>query len=606
MKQHLTLKNLHGEKQQFYYRLLLVGLLIILFIALLIARLIYLQIDKNKLYTALSQKNQLSVLPIPPTRGLIYDRNGVVLAENIPTFNLEIIPEKISHLEATIDALQPLIEISEDDKQRFYRQLEQRRRFDKVPLRMKLSEEEVARFYVNQHRFSGVMINTQLIRHYPQGENNVDVLGYVGRINRYDYDYLNNPNYLATPYVGKIGIEKHYEKVLHGTVGYQQVEADANGRVIRTLKQKLAVPGKNLYLTIDSRLQTAARNALQSYRGAIVAIDPNNGDILALASNPSYDPNLFVQGMSQKTFDQLQYDKQQPLFNRALRGQYALASTIKPFLALMALEQGITTPQKKLHDRGAFKLKNDQHLYRDWKRGGHGWINLSQAITVSCNTYFYDLAVKLGIDNINTILRNFAFGQTTGIDVDEELPGLIPTPEWKYAYHGRHWYTGDTILSGIGQGYILTTPLQLSVATMGLANRGQLYKPHLLKQTEDANGTLHDINIASLPPIQIASAHWNIVINAMQNVIESPQGTGFRFGHTPYSVAAKTGTAQLENSGDKTSSERITDNSIFIAFAPVEKPRIAIAVVIENNSAAPTIARALFDSFFQLDRKSNT
>lgn len=595
MTKHLTIKNHHYEKKRFYTRLVFVGILIGILTAILIIRLIYLQIDKNKLYTALSEKNQLSVLPIEPRRGLIYDRNGILIADNIPIFNLSITPEKIFNMEKTIKNLQLYIDITEEDKKRFYQQVEQRRRFDKIPLRYKLTEEEVARFYVNQYQFPGVSVETQFIRSYPFSELDVDVLGYVGRINRYDYRYLHDPNYLATQYVGKIGIEKNYEDILHGAAGYQQVETDVNGRIVRTVKHHSATPGANLYLTIDNHLQKAAHEALLPYRGAVVAINPNNGEVLVLASNPHYDPNLFVQGMSQEKYQELQNDKQQPLFNRALRGQYAMASTIKPFLALGALELGITTAEHKINDTGIFKLNNSQHKYRDWKRGGHGWVDLSRAIMVSCNTYFYELALHLGINNMNKILRQFGFGSASGIDVNEELPGLIPTPEWKLGYHGKRWYVGDTVLSGIGQGFILTTPLQLAVATTGIANQGIIYKPHLLKQIE-TNETSSDPE--TLSEITIQPENWKIVIDAMKNVIGNPSGTGFRFGRTKYTIAGKTGTAQLERKSEN-AEVRHKDNSIFIAFAPIENPKIAIAVVVESSPDAPRVARQVLDAFFE-------
>ncbi len=598
-------KNPVTEKAVFRQRTVITIIIIFSLFLLITAKLLHLQVIKYHQYQTLSKRNQLNLIAIPPTRGLIYDRNGILLAGNTPIFTLELIPERVNNLNKTLHQLTALIpSIDDDDVKSFYRSLKQHRRFEAVPLKFKLSEKEVALFSVNQYQFPGVTVSAGLMRNYPLGDLTAHLLGFVGRINANELATIDTSNYAATNFIGKVGIEKFYEHDLHGVVGYQQVEIDASGRIIRSLKRTPAVSGQSIYLTIDSQLQKAAVEALGEHQGSVVAVDPNNGEVLALVSTPSYNPNAFVKGISQKDYNKLAQSKHQPLYNRAIRGQYPLGSTIKPFLAVGALDKNIVTPNERVYDRGWFKLPNVNHLYRDWKKTGHGWVSLKRAITISCDTYFYELANMMGIRRIDAILNEFGFGFLTGIDMGEELPGLIPTPEWKRVVKKTPWYTGDTIISGIGQGFMLTTPLQLANATAKLAGRGRHFKPHLLKSMQ--KGEVFDVVKLkeSYPLLLNQKNNWDIVFSAMEDVIRAKHGTGFRFGRNPpYRIAAKTGTAQVYSIKQNTVydeniiPEHLRDHSLFIAFAPVDKPKIAVAVVVENSPIAGNVARKVIDQY---------
>lgn len=598
-------KNPAVEKSVFKQRTVVTVIIIFSLFLLITAKLIHLQVIKYHQYQTLSKKNQLNLIAIPPSRGLIFDRNGVLLAGNMPIFTLKIVPERVRNLNETLKELTELIpSIDEDELNAFQRSLKQHRRFEAVPLKFKLSEEEVALFAVNQYRFPGVSVSADLMRHYPLGDTTAHLLGFVGRINTRELASIDTSNYAATNFIGKVGIEKFYEQDLHGQVGYQQVEMDASGRIVRALKRTPANSGQSIYLTIDSQLQKTAVDALGEHQGSVVAIDPNNGEVLALVSTPSYNPNAFVKGISQKDYDKLATSKHQPLYNRALRGQYPLGSTIKPFLAIGALDKKIITPKERVYDRGWFKLPNVNHYYRDWKKTGHGWVDLTRALTISCDTYFYELANMLGIRRIDAILNEFGFGFMTGIDMGEELPGLIPTPEWKRAVKKTPWYTGDTIISGIGQGFMLTTPLQLANATAKLAGRGRHFKPHLLKSMKKGDDENVSKLIESYPLLLNQPNNWDIVFGAMEDVIRAKHGTGFRFGRNPpYRIAAKTGTAQVYSIKQNTVyneniiPEHLRDHSLFIAFAPVKKPKIAVAVVVENSPIAGNVARKVIDQY---------
>jgi penicillin-binding protein 2 len=597
-------KNHTAEKALFQRRLWVAASIIVLLILTLIGRLLFLQILEHKRYTTLSNANQFTLLPIAPPRGLIYDRHGVLLAANNPVFNLALTPNKVKNISATIVDLQTVLTISNDDLAYFYKQLKQNGRFNPIILKAKLSADEMARFYVNQYRFSGVHIDAELVRYYPQGDNFVSALGYVGRINLDELKKVNPQNYLGTNYIGKLGIEKFYENELHGTVGYQQVETDANGQIVRVLQRKPPISGHDLHLSLDSTLQIAAANALNGERGAVVAIEPKTGRVLALVSAPGYDPNPFVFGISANDYTQLRDSPDHPLYNRSIRGQYPLASTIKPFSAIAALYYNAVTPDWTIPDPGYYTLPNGSHTYRDWKRGGHGLVSLGKAITVSCDTYFYQVAGILGITRLGNMLKTFGYGEKTGLDVGEELPGLVPTPEWKLKTKGQPWYLGDTIVAGIGQGYLLTTPLQMAHAVAGIATRGQLYRPSMVDYQILANGDKMMMQSVALPPIQLSADNWNLIIAAMQNVVLS--GTArYSFGIPPYTIAAKTGTGQVFSTfgrgtdKSKAMPKHLQDNSSFIAFAPIDNPKIALAVVIENgNHAAPAITRQIMDAFF--------
>lgn len=605
-----TLKNSKKEKYLLSSRLIVIFVAVTGLSLMLISRLIYLQIYEYNRYTTLSKKNQLNVIPIPPSRGIIYDRRGVILAENIPVYSLELVPERIKNISKTLIKLKKLLpSLTNEDIKNFYKTMRHNRSFDSLPLKLKLNQEEVALFAVNLYRFPGVNIKARLMRHYPLKEIMAHILGFVGRINKNELNKVNVINYRATNFIGKVGIEKYYENILHGQVGYEQIETDASGRTIRVLYKVVPYSGKKIYLTIDSRLQRIAYDALLDHRGAIVVINPNNGDILAMVSMPSYDPNQFVQGMNDTDYLSLSTSKSQPLYNRAIRGQYPPASTIKPFVALGALEQGIIRENDKIYDPGWYKLPNSKHPYRDWNRHGHGVIDMKRAITVSCDTYFYHLAHLLGIRRIQESLSHFGFGELTHIDMGEELAGLLPSQEWKRKIKKLPWYPGDTLISGIGQGFMLATPLQLAKATASLALKGKPVRPHLLLKTMDTeNNNIEYFSSTLQQAISLPSLyHWNIIANAMQNVILSKEGTGFRFGRDPtYTIAGKTGTAQLfslkqDNTRDSSNiPEVLRDHSSFIAFAPVESPQIAVAVLVENDYIASNIARKVIDAYFEL------
>lgn len=606
MQKRIPIKNHHLEVQLIVRRTMLALITVVILIAFLITRLAYLQIYKHDTYTTLSTNNRLDYIPIEPTRGLIFDRNGVMLAENIPVFSLDVIPYKVHDLNKTLLALKKLVKLTPNDIHQFQKQLKQHRRFDEIPLKLRLSEKEAAVFAENQYNFPGIIIKARLMRFYPHGKSFSHVLGYVGRINAQELNEIDQTNYSASHYIGKLGIEKYYEEELHGTVGYEEVETDAGGKPIQTFKEITAIPGENIYLTIDSGLQFAAERALHGHRGAVVAIDPNTGQVLAMVSEPGYDSNIFVSGISQKDYRELQLSKDQPLYNRALRGLYSPASTIKPFLGLGSLEMGITTPEFSLFDPGWFQLTPTSRLFHDWRRLGHGVVNISKAIITSCDIYFYDLAIKMGIKRMMDIYSQFGFGEYTGIDLDDELAGVLPTPEWKMQAKGVQWYEGDTIFSGIGHGYIQTTILQLAHATATLANRGIRYMPYLLLGEQIAGKPLELDDPIPLSPVTTHDQnYWNIIINAMADSVNLPYGTAHIFGKKRnYTIAAKTGTAQVskrrnpdEEDKQEDLPERLRDHHLFIAFAPVDKPKLAVAVVTENSNTAIETARIIFDYY---------
>lgn len=602
MKHKYFIKNSAHEMLLLKRRILAISIIITIFTLVLIARLFYLQVIQHKYYTTLSTSNALDITPIEPRRGIIYDRNGVILAKNIPTFILMINPSQIKNLDRKIAELNKIIPLSKNDLEQLHKQLKQHRRFEQIPLKLKLTEEDVARFAVNNFRFPGFSVQAKLIRQYPLGKTFAHVLGYVGRINTQDLNNIDTANYAATNFIGKVGIEKYYEKLLHGTVGYKKIENDVDGKIIRVINTNPPAQGNNIYLTIDSKLQQVAMDALAKHNGAVVAIAPATGEILAMASNPSYDPNLFVNGIDYQDFKKLQLNKNHPLYNRPIRGLYPPGSTIKPFIALEGLTTNTISPFHRIFDPGWYQIPNTARIFHDWKKAGHGWVNLPKAIIESCDTYFWKLGGKLGIRQIDEVLNQFNFGKPTGVDMKEELSGNIPSPEWKLRYTGHSWYKGDTANAVIGQGYIESTPLQLATATSILANRGMHLTPHLLYATHASDGTITKTKPTEKPPVILDNAkNWNIVIQAMGKVIYGP--TGFRYGRAPYTIAAKTGTAQLVSlqyaEFNKVSSipKNLRDNSVFIAFAPIDKPKIAVASVCENSKEAPRITRKIIDYY---------
>ncbi|MBL1141817.1 MAG: penicillin-binding protein 2 [Proteobacteria bacterium] len=619
MVKEITLKDSEHETGVIAKRVYFAGFVILFLVIIIILRVFYLTVLQHDHFTTLSKSNRVKITPIPPIRGLIYSREGVVLAENKPTFSLEVIPEQIDDVENIIKQLKAIISIEDKDIERFKKALKKQRRFENVALRYNLNEEEVALFAVNRHRFPGVDVVAGLNRFYPLGEKLVHTIGYVGRIDEDDVKQLNASNYSGTSHIGKLGIEKSYESLLHGEVGYQQVEVNAQGRVIRVLSRTPPKPGENLNLTIDLSLQQIAIDALKDKRGAIVAMDPVNGDILTFVSSPGYDPNKFVNGIDSKSYKALLSSKDKPLINRVIRGKYPPGSTIKPFLGMVALDSGV----RQFHDEswcpGWYSLKGHEHRYRDWKKQGHGHTDLHKAITQSCDVYFYILAYELGIDRIFEGLSQFGFGKESGIDIDGEAKGLLPSQEWKRKALGQAWYPGETLIMGIGQGYALSTPLQLAKATASLANRGDVVRPRLVSST--SNSITSDI--ITLPVIHEDKVainekdHWDNIIKSMRDVVHGAGGTAWRSGlNTEYEFAGKTGTAQVigiaqdKEYKKEEIAEEFQDHALFIAFAPVEAPRIAVAIIVENggggSKAAAPIARKIFDEFMKNETDTET
>jgi penicillin-binding protein 2 len=600
-------KDSDGERRLFAVRALVSGTLVTLSLLLVILRLAQLQVDQHAHFSTLSQDNRVKVEPLPPTRGLIYDANGILLAANHPSYALTITTERAEDLPSLLETLAEVVRIEGGDLKRFELLRKRRRPYQGVPLRTNLTPEEVARIAVNSHRFPGVDIRAELLREYPLGPYTAHVLGYVGRINEEELERIDAGDYRGTNFIGKGGVEKAYEDELHGHVGHEQVEVNAKGRVLRVLESQPPAPGKDLRLYLDIRLQQAAAAALEGVRGAVVAIEPATGGVLALASSPSFDPNLFVEGISVSDYAALRDSMDVPLFNRALRGQYPPGSTIKPFVGLGGLQTGTVGHAQGKYCPGFYRLPNNRHKYRDWKRWGHGRTALEKAIVESCDVYFYDLAHDMGIDRLHGFLAGFGFGERTGVDIAGELGGLLPSPEWKRDVRNQTWFPGETLIVGIGQGAFLATPLQLAVATATLANRGRFIEPRVARAT----------HVPGLgPPRPVPSAvrdlaldpvHLRRVIHAMTQVVEGQRGTARRIRTDAYRIAGKTGTAQVFTVGQKERyneaevAERMRDHALFVAFAPVAEPKIAVAVIVENGghggAVAAPIARAVMDSY---------
>lgn len=593
-----------------HFRLNLLATIVISLSLILILRLAYLQFNQYSHFATLSLKNQMSINPIAPPRGLILDRNGIVLADNIPIYSLELLPEKIKNLNNTLTELQKLIpSISEDDIESFNHTRHSSRSYESIPLKYHLSAEEVAMIATEQYRLPGVHVKAQFMRSYPLGAVTAHILGYVSRINLDELKSVDPTNYRATNFIGKSGIEKYYENTLHGNVGYEQVETDASGRVLRTISKQAPVSGPKLFLTIDAELQRQAFQALQGKQGSAVVMNTTNGEILAMVSHPSYDPNDFVFGIPHKTYNALLNSPDKPLYHRAVRGQYPPASTLKPFMALIGLETGQINKMTSVYDPGWYRLPNVKHAYHDWRRGGHGIVNVKRAIMVSCDTFFYQLGNKIGVSKIEDLLLQFGFGQLTHIDLAEEAPGLVPNPRWKMHQKNTHWYPGDTLITSIGQGFMLVSPLQLANAVATISQHGRRFRPHLGKAWKLEEGTIIPFKPVEEYPIKLHQPeYWDTVIEGMALVIKSPEGTAYnKFGHnTPYSVAGKTGTAQVFSFKQYDQKDKmkippeLRDNSLFIAFAPIEHPTVAVAVVLEHDHDAALIARSILDAYFKL------
>ena len=610
------------EEQQLFDRRAWTGFIIIsLCMLALLGRYLWLQVYSFESYSTRSENNRVSVRPVVPNRGLIYDRRGRVIADNKPAYRLEITPEKVvgkePGLEALLDELSTLINLSEDNRKGFHRSRRNYRVFDSIPVKFNLSEREVARFAVNQHRFDGADVVPYLSRNYPYGELLTHVLGYTGRLDADDIASVDEGNYRGTRTIGKIGIEQFRENELHGLSGFERVETNARGRVLKVLERQDAIPGTDLVLSIDVAVQKAAWDALGDRPGAVVAIDPTDGSVIALVSKPGYDPNAFVHGIGQQAYQDILNSPGRPLFNRALKGGYEPGSTLKPFVALAGLELDLITPQQRVFSNGKFYIEGYSRPYHDWKDMGHGWVDLGSALEQSVNTYFYKLAMDLGIDRIHDYLSQFGFGSVTGIDVPGEGKGLLPSREWKRAARDEPWYPGETVIAGIGQGFNLVTPLQLANAVATLVNGGTRYAPRLLHATKPA-GTERAKRIYAHVEMQVPvkdPQDWQAVLDGMDRVVNGLHGTAKRIAlDSKYRIAGKTGTAQvyqltaLKNFPENEVPEHLRDHALFIAFAPVESPRIAIAVVVEHggggSTAAAPIARATLDAW--LDQEVRT
>ena len=602
-------KDYSGESRLFAERAVVAGVLVLAALLLLVARLAHLQIESHRHFSTLSRDNRVQLEPLPPTRGLIYDANGILLADNYPSYSLEITPEKVEDLDTTIAELKALIAIGEKDLKRFARMRTQRRRFEGVPIRTGLDQDEVARIAVNGHRFAGVDIRAQLLRSYPLGEYTAHVLGYVGRINEEELKRIDVSDYAGTDYIGKAGVEKAYEDILHGSVGHQQVEVNARGQVLRVLQSQPPEAGRDLKLFLDIRLQQEAAAALGEHRGAVVAIDPRSGGVLALVSNPSFDPNLFVEGIGSADYHALRDSPDKPLFDRAIRGQYPPGSTVKPFVALGGLETGTTGLTETKWCPGFYQLPGNAHKYRCWKRWGHGSVALEKAIVQSCDVYFYRLSHDMGIDRLHDFLSGFGFGERTGVDIAGELGGLLPSREWKRRVRNQPWFPGETLIMGIGQGSYLATPLQLAAATAALAARGRFVQPRVVRATEVPGSEAEREIPAVVRQLTLSARNLDAVIESMRKVVESERGTARRIRTDAYSIAGKTGTAQVftlrqkERYRESEIAEHMRDHALFVAFAPVEDPRIAVAVIVENGghggSTAAPVARQVMDAYLQ-------
>lgn len=606
---HRQLKDDHLELQLFRRRIWLAFALVVISVVLMLFRYVQLQVIEHESLTARSEQNRIQLRAVAPNRGLVFDRNGTVLAENRPAYRLEITPERVEDIDATLDELGKLVRISEDQKARFLRLRREYKAFQGVPVRFNLDEQELARFSVNRHRLPGVDAVPYLIRHYPYGEILTHVLGYVGRISTGDLSGLDANNYRGSTHIGVTGVEQTQEKYLHGLSGLEHVETNAEGRVLGTQFRQDPIPGENLYLTLDLELQKTAWDALGDAPGAVVAIDPANGDILAMVSKPGFNPNLFVNGISTTDYQAILDKPGRALFNRALQGTYEPGSTMKPFIALAGLENGTLTTDTLVFSSGAYYLPNSSRPYRDWRKNGHGWVALNNALEQSVNTYFYTLATNLGIEALHDYLAQFGFGSITGVDLSGEATGINPSPEWKLRTHGESWYPGETVIAGIGQGFNLVTPLQLASATASLAAKGRRYKLRLLNGVGVDSGNVLLFPPEQLKAVSLGSEHnWTAVANAMQAVVHGARGTARGIGlDSSYRIAGKTGTAQVfgleegEEYEESTIPMHLRHHALFIGYAPADDPIIAVAVIAEHGGAgsrvAAPIARKVLDEW---------
>lgn len=602
----IRLKDHQRDKRLIRQRLLAATVFILLLTAVLVARMYFLQVVQYEHHSTLAENNRIHVQSLPPTRGLVYDRNGVVLAENRPSFSLTLTRERAGDWRQVLDTLMEVLELDSEEKDTYIKRIEQGRRpFEPVPVLFELSEAQIARIAVNQYRLPGVEVEAQMVRYYPFGEQFAHTVGYVGRINEDDLKRLDPVEYSGTHHTGRLGVERFYEKQLHGKVGYEEVETNARGRVLRVLNRVEPQSGQDVYLSLDIRLQQAAKKALDGRRGAVVALDPRTGEVLAMVSEPSYDPNPFVTGIGFKAYAELRDSIDQPLYNRVLRGLYPPGSTIKPMVVLAGLDAGVITPESTVFDPGFYQLPNNSHKYRNWNRAGDGWVGLELAVARSNDTYFYDLAHKLGVDRLHEYMTLFGFGRRVALDMFEESAGLMPSREWKRQRYRQAWYPGETLILGIGQGYMQSTPLQLAQATALVASRGKWIRPHLARSVGGEPVT----DPEPLPDIQLSNPeYWEYARKAMEAVVHGARGTARKIGQdAPYRIAGKSGTAQVvaikqgERYNRDKVQERHRDHALFIAYAPAEAPEIAVAVMVENGESgsgvAAPVARAVLDAW---------
>ncbi|MHB1213756.1 MAG: penicillin-binding protein 2 [Thiobacillus sp.] len=606
------LKNLDRELARFRGRLKAGAAFVVLLAMALLGRGFYLQVVQHDFYIQRAESNRISQVPTAPNRGLILDRNERILAENYSAYTLELTRARTDDLEATLAEVGTLVEVTSGELRRFRRLLAESHEFEAVPLKSKLTDEEVAILAANRYRLPGVEVKARLFRNYQAGPGMAHVLGFIGRINDRDLKQLRKDgreqNYRGSSHIGKTGLEQSYEALLHGRTGFDQMETDASGRGVRMLSRIAPVPGKDLRLYLDAELQAVAEHAFGDYLGGLVALDPNTGGVLALVSRPGFDPNLFVDGIDPETWKSLNESPDRPMVNRALRGIYPPGSTIKPFMALAGLELGLRKPGDTIVDPGYFSLPNSSHQYRDWKRGGHGVVDIRGAITQSCDTYFYKLAVDMGIDRMHDYLMKFSLGEKTGIDLDGESPGLLPSREWKQRRWNKIWYPGETVIAGIGQGYHLTTPLQLATATAMLANGGKWIEPRLVQAVrEPFTHVWQPQPVVVHAQLAIDPENLAVVRQGMMGAMRPGGTAAAAAAGAPYTIAGKTGTAQVVGikQGARYDASRLSrkniDHALFIAYAPAENPTIVVAVMVENGghggSTAAPIARAVFDYY---------
>lgn len=619
-KRRVTIRDHHAESALFGRRVFVSLLVVVIAFGVLLSNMYNLQVVEHQSLQTRSNDNRIKVVPLAPNRGLIYDRQGRILAENRPVLSLEITPEKVTDLDATLTELQQLLEFSDQEITTFRSNRQRERRFNQVILLDRLSEVQAARFAARQHEFPGVSIEARLVRHYPYGEALTHALGYVAKINRNDINKLRerglSANYAATRVIGKLGIERYYEELLHGSIGYQQVEVDIHGRTIRTLSIQPPVPGQDLHLELDIELQQYAFDLLGDSRGSIILMDPKDGAIRAMVSKPSYDPNWFAQGISYAQYQSLLNSSHSPLLNRSTQGGYPPASTVKPQIAILGLEQGIITPNTRIWDPGWFQIEGVDHRYRDWLAWGHGWVNVTDAIVESCDTFYYDLALKLGIDSIHDHMTAYGFGERTGIDIAEESAAVMPSRGWKRARFNQPWYAGETVSIGIGQSYWTTTPIQLAVGTAVIVNKGERPVPRFLQAIQEGEVKLPAVVESREPLVLKNPKHWDVVKKAMDLSVSTIKGTAHNaFKGASYASGGKTGTAQVRSIGQeeqynaKEIAERYRDNAMYVGYAPADNPELIVVVTVENSlggggSIAAPMARKLFDFYFaqeQLD-----